>query len=585
MNKNYNYILEFKLLNLNYKNKDIIQKEIEDSLKNTLSLNSINYSAIDVLLINKYIIIACELSNLININSNNFIKEVINNIESKLIKRFDKYIFYSLILDANVYCDFISQKNKEDLEYGFNINFFLISDFPDNKLYRLKNKDEYYNSIELKIKKFASSMGFSVNINRDLLDKLIYYHIDPKFKLIDLDIDSIPLSDISLEFILNNQINIIPLVANGNIADKIIFVYSETENVDDVSWEIIRYQIKSNIKELIEILSIDKDINDERIDIKLNEIENKFEIGTMKDKTDRLKYVAKSIAKYLNFANEMEDSLVQIISYLYAPYITSLGKNYPEYSIIVINETISKLCNKTSLQALNYIYDLSKDPNYLGNIVKIIDVLDDISGLLMFNKITDYDVNINSDVDDIINNLINNMIDLPINRLIEFSLYSYMENNISAFDYKKVFNQIYDIFSRRFSLYLENKNIDSRLIKPIFINFDLSPINILTELQFITHNYNGYNREISLYLQYIELINDKQIDNEDENISEKAKDFSNLVDHTIDNKKNKIRSNDFLDAIRSNNLIFYNYISELENKEFLSDNDYKIYKYIRENWF
>ena len=177
------------------------------------------------------------------------------------------------------------------------------------------------------------------------------------------------------------------------------------------------------------------------------------------------------------------------------------------------------------------------------------------------------------------------MIDLPINRLIEFSLYSYMENNISAFDYKKVFNQIYDIFSRRFSLYLENKNIDSRLIKPIFINFDLSPINILTELQFITHNYNEYNREISLYLQYIELINDKQIDNEDENISEKAKDFSNLVDHTIDKKKNKIRSNDFLDAIRSNNLIFYNYISELENKEFLSDNDYKIYKYIRENWF
>ena len=106
----------------------------------------------------------------------------------------------------------------------------------------------------------------------------------------------------------------------------------------------------------------------------------------------------------------------------------------------------------------------------------------------MFNKITDYDVNINSDVDDIISNLINNMIDLPINRLIEFSLYSYMENNISAFDYKKVFNQIYDIFSRRFSLYLENKNIDSRLIKPIFINFDLSAINILTELEFITHN-------------------------------------------------------------------------------------------------
>ena len=343
--------------------------------------------------------------------------------------------------------------------------------------YVILDQNKRRETIKYGSNKLAKSLGGEIYEDEDLLEELTYIveyptpimgRIKDEYLMLPKEVITTPMRD-HLRYIpvYDDKGELLPYfitIRNGNEEYKEIVV-AGNEKVLEARLEDAKFFYKDDISKPLE------DYVDE-----LKGVMFQDKLGTMYDKSQRVKSLCVKVGEYLEVADETIESLKRA-SYLSKADLNTktvqeftelqgvMGKIYAEKS------GESKIVSQAIFEQYlpRYSHD-SLPKSTTGSILAISDKLDTIVGLFAIGLIPTGSQDpfaLRRSAIGIINIINNNKWEVSLSEIIDYALYVYTEEMTLAFDYNEVKSSILEFLKGRIKNMLQEENIRYDIIESV----------------------------------------------------------------------------------------------------------------------
>lgn len=492
------FVMDIVMEPIKFADVEVLQFEIEERIKSWLRANKIKYNNLKVNIFSTRAILIADLE-----TDKDWLESHINDLFKTLGQGDIVYLendtksFYRPILNIVSFLDgdclhfeIANVKSSDENLINFKERVKINSaEYYLNKMskYFYASNEECFDKISSSLKRRAVSIGKKLTASDERIYNLSY--IDGFLSVVDAEFkeEFLELPTPIIESVLDKHKNIFSTYYDdSNISNSFLIVYKDgtDRSIVKASHVMIINSELNAIKKLF-----NKDLNKSLEDYlpRLDWISTYEALGSMYDKTRRVEKIVDKIADELSIADVMNRNLEDASRLMKADLGTRTVKCYPDLKGVVGAEML-KIQNENAgvsdAVREQYLPDFTgKMPStILGAILAIVDRIHDLSGLEIVGKL-----NLNSSwtlkkFDDILRIMISIEPELSCGSIIENSLYAYTENSVGAFDYKSVYEKLFDVFKGRFKYLLYKNNVNKLLIDDIFIGKDTAINNQFRKL-------------------------------------------------------------------------------------------------------
>lgn len=348
--------------------------------------------------------------------------------------------------------------------------------------YVILNQEEREEIIKYGSKKLAKSLGGEIYEDDELLEELTYIveyptpivgKIKDEYLELPKEVITTPMRD-HLRYIpvYDSKGALLPYfitIRNGNEEYKDIVV-AGNEKVLGARLEDAKFFYHDDVSKPLE------DYVDE-----LHGVMFQDKLGTMYDKSQRVKSLSTKIGEYLEVADETIESLERAAFLAKADLNTKTVQEFTELQG-VMGSIYAEKSNESEIvsQAIyeQYLPRYSHDSlpkSTTGSILAISDKLDTIVGLFAIGLIPTGSQDpfaLRRSAIGIIKIINNNKWEVSLSEIIDYSLYVYTDEMTLAFDYNKVKSSIIEFLQGRIKTMLQEENIRYDIIESVLSNDD-----------------------------------------------------------------------------------------------------------------
>ncbi|ACI19384.1 glycine--tRNA ligase subunit beta [Dictyoglomus thermophilum] len=253
--------------------------------------------------------------------------------------------------------------------------------------YIIVDQEERKNEILKQINKIANENSFILDYEDDLLKEVNYLVEYPTALLGEFDKKYLALPEVVLIITMEKKQRYFPLRdADGNLTNKFIVIRNGTDNYKDIVIQGNEKVLKARLSDAEYYYHEDTKHPLEKYTEKLSGIIFQEQLGTIKDKVERVRILVREIANILGLSSEENKILERSVNLYKADLGTLMVSEYPELHGIMgrIYAKISGEKDPIPEVIGEYIYPRTLDDrlpsNFLASILGIADRIDSLTG-------------------------------------------------------------------------------------------------------------------------------------------------------------------------------------------------------------
>jgi len=253
--------------------------------------------------------------------------------------------------------------------------------------YIIVDQEERKNEILKQINKIANENSFILDYEDDLLKEVNYLVEYPTALLGEFDKKYLALPEVVLIITMEKKQRYFPLRdADGNLTNKFIVIRNGTDNYKDIVIQGNEKVLKARLSDAEYYYHEDTKHPLEKYTEKLSGIIFQEQLGTIKDKVERVRILVREIANILGLSSEENKILERSVNLYKADLGTLMVSEYPELHGIMgrIYAEISGEKDPIPEVIGEYIYPRTLDDrlpsNFLASILGIADRIDSLTG-------------------------------------------------------------------------------------------------------------------------------------------------------------------------------------------------------------